>query len=86
MPPTTKCKKMPSLSPKKARKTKKFKATIAARQEPREAEGLVVDLLNLLYDALNTSNEGIDPDFDPETSFRLNNNFMADKFCEEQLA
>ena len=64
MPPTTKHKKTQSLSLKKARKTKKFKATITTWQEPREPEE-IVDLLNLSHDALNTSNEGVDPDFDP---------------------
>ena len=38
------------------------------------------------HDALNTSNEGVDPDFDPETSIRSDNSFMANKFCEEWLA
>ena len=74
-----------SLSLKKARKTKKFKATIATRQEPRKPEELV-DLLNLSHDALNTSNEGVDPDFDPEESIRSDNSFMIDKFCKEWLA
>ena len=63
MPPTTKHKKTLSLSLKKALKTKKFKATIPTRQEPRKPEE-IVDLLNLSHDAFNTSNEGIDPDFD----------------------
>ena len=83
MPPTTKRKKMLSLSLKKARRTKKFKATIAARQE-REPEGLV-DLMNLSHDALDTSNECVDPDFDPETSMKSDSTFMADKFCEEWI-
>ena len=64
MSPTTKHKKTLSLILKKARKTKKFKATITTRQEPREPEELE-DLLNLLHDAWNTSNEGVDPDIDP---------------------
>ena len=64
MPPTTKCKKMLSLSLKKAQKIKKFKAIIATQQKPREPEEFV-DLLNLSHDALNTSNEVVDPDFDP---------------------
>ena len=85
MPPTSKRKKTLSLSLKKARKTKKFKVTIATWQEPREPEELV-DLLNLSHDALNTSNEGVDPDFDPEESIRSDNSFMIDKFCEEWLA
>ena len=45
-----------------------------------------MDLLNLSHDALNTSNEGVDPDFDPEESIRSDNSFMIDKFCEEWLA
>ena len=81
MPPITKRKRMLSLSLKKAWK---IKATIATRQEPREPEELM-DSLNLLHDALNISNEGIDPDFDPEESSRSDNSFMADKFCEEWL-
>ena len=75
---------MLSLSLKKARKTKKFKATITTRQEPREPEELV-DLLNLSHDALNTNNEGVDY-FDPEESIRSDNSFMVDKFCKEWLA
>ena len=85
MPPTTKRKKTLSLSLKKARRTKKFKATIAARQERLEPKDLS-DLLNLSHDALNTSNECVDPDFDPETSIKSDTNFMTDKFCEEWLA
>ena len=84
MPSTTKCKRTLSLSLKKALKTKKFKATITTRQEPREPEELV-DLLNLSHDALNTSNEGVDPDFDPEESIRSDNSFMVNMFCEEIL-
>ena len=80
MPPTTKRKKTLSLSLKKARKTKKFKVTIATWQEPREPEELV-DLLKLSHDALNTSDEGVDPHFDPEESIRSDNSFMVDKFC-----
>ena len=49
MPPTTKHKKTLSLSLKKARKTKKYKATIATWQEPREPEELV-DLLNWMHE------------------------------------
>ena len=41
MPPTTKNKKMLSLSIKKASKTKKLKATITTWQESREPEELV---------------------------------------------
>ena len=85
MPPTSKRRKTLSLSLRKAGKTKKFKATIATWQEPREPEELV-DLLNLLHDALNTSNEGVDADFDPEESIRSDNSFMIDKFYEEWLA
>ena len=84
MPPTTKRNKTLSLRLKKARRTKKFKATIAARQE-REPEDLS-DLLNLSHDALNTSNECVDPDFDPETSIKSDSSFMCDKFCDEWLA
>ncbi len=83
MPPTTKRKKMLSLSLKKARRTKKFKATIADRQE-REPQDLS-DLLNLSHDALNTSNECVDPDFDPESSMKSDSSFTTDKFCEEWL-
>ena len=87
MPPTTKRKKTLSLSLKKAQKTKKFKATIATQQEPREPEDTkLLDLLKLSHDALNTSNEGVDPEFDPAESIRSDNSFMVDKFCKEWLA
>ena len=84
MPPTTKHKTL-SLNLKKAQKTKKFKATIVTRQELREPEELV-NLLNLSHDALNTSSEGVNPDFDPEESIRSDNSFIVVKFCEEWLA
>ena len=86
MPPTTKRKRMLRLSLKKARRTKKFNATIAARQEREPSPEGLVDLLNLSHDALNTSNECVDPDFDPETSIKSDSNFMSEKFCEEWLA
>ena len=38
-----------------------------------------------MHDALNTSNQGVNPDFDAEESIRSDNSFMADKFCEELL-
>ena len=85
MPRTTKRNKSLSLSLKRARRTKKYKATIAARQQGREPEGLV-DLMNLSHDALNTSNECVDPDFDLETSMKSDSSFLSDKFCEEWLA
>ena len=83
MPRTTKRNKSLSLSLKRARRTKKYKATIAARQQGRKPEGLV-DLMNLSHDALRPSS--VDPDFDLETSMKSDSSFLSDKFCEEWLA
>ena len=44
-----------------------------------------MDLLNLLHDALNTSNEDVDPDLDAEENIRSDNSFMVHKFCEEWI-
>jgi len=64
MPPTQKRKKNLSLQLKKARACKKRKTTVRARQQS-DPEGLT-DLLNLSHDALDTSNDCVDPDFDLE--------------------
>lgn len=83
MPPTPKHKKMMSLSLKKSRALKKRKAMIAARQskEPQD----LTNLLNLSHDALNTSNETVDPEFDLETSMKSDSGYLAEEFCEEWL-
>lgn len=81
MPPTPKRNKQLSLSP---RKIKKKKVTITACQS-KEPEGLT-DLLNLSHDALDTSNECVDPDFDLETSVKSDSDYLAEMFCKEWLA
>ena len=83
MPPTPKHKKTMCLSLKKSHTLKKRKATITA-DHSKEPQGLT-DLLNLSHDALNTSNEAMDPDFDLETSMKSNSGYLAEEFCEEWL-
>ena len=41
--------------------------------------------MNLSHNALDTSNECMDLDFDPETSVKSDSSFKVDKFCEEWL-
>ena len=83
MPPTPKHKKTMSLLLKKSHALKKRKVMIALLQtkEPQDLS----DLLNLSHDALNTSNEAVDPEFDLETSIKSDSGYLAEKFCEEWL-
>jgi len=57
---------------------------VRARQQS-DPEGLT-DLLNLSHDALDTSNDCVDPDFDLESSMKSESSYIVDKFCEEWLA
>jgi len=84
MPPAKKRKKILSLQLKKACTSKKRKTKIGTRQQ-REPEGLT-ELLNLSHDALDTSNDCVDPEFDLESSMKSESDYIANKFCEEWLA